>query len=340
MPKDTFPHLLSPLRVGRVDIRNRALSGPHGTGFGTNGTINDRHIAYHLERARGGVGLIILEATAVDHSPIIAGSGAGRSMRNADDGVIEPYRRLADALHAEGTAVFCLLSHSGRNTTMSADGVPPVAPSPVPMDRSNDIPHELEIEEIEGIREAFAAAAVRCKKGGLDGVALSFAHGNLVQEFLSPVGNDRTDRYGGSEENRLRLAREVLEAVRKAVGPDYTFGIRFSLAEIIEGGYTLEDGLRYAQMMIEWGKLDFIDISAGTNSSMRSRSFHYPTIATPARPLVPLARAMKQKTGIPVFTVGKLADPEEAEGILAAGEADMVSMVRAYRRTRNHQEDH
>ncbi len=324
-----FPHLLSPLTIGQITVRNRAFSSAHGTGFGGNGLLTERHIEYHRARARGGIGLIVIEATSIDDSPIGAGV-AGANLRNTSDAVLPLYQRIADAVHAESTKIFCLLSHSGRNTVMGSQGQPPLAPSAIPMDRTRDIPHALEREEIAAIIAAFAAAARRCRDGGLDGVELSFTHGNLVQQFLSPASNKRDDEYGGSTENRLRLAREVLQAVRAAIGPHFTFGIRYSADELIADGYRLEDGIGFAQRMVEWGALDFLDVSAGTNSSMWSRSIHYPTIASPARPLVPLAQAIRAAVPVPVFCIGKLADPAEAEAILAAGQADMVGMTRAH----------
>ncbi len=328
MSEQDYQHLLSPLKIGTFTVRNRAVFGAHGTGFATNGTVADRLIAYQMERARGGAGLVILEATGVDESPIGVTS-VGRNLRNIDETVLPGYRRIADAVHGENTRVFVLLSHSGRNNMMGGDGTPPKAPSALSMDRTRDVPHELEIDEIEAIVQAFANAARRCRDGGLDGASISFAHGNLVQEFISPFANRRSDRYGGSEENRLRMAREVLQAARAAVGPDFALGIRFSAAELIPGGYTLEDGARFAPLFVEWGKLDFIDVTAGDNADMRSRSFHYPTISTPAMPLVPLARRIKEAVDVPVFAVGKIGDADEAEAIVARGDADMVVMVRA-----------
>lgn len=329
MTASDFPHLLSPFTIGQVTVRNRAFSSAHGTGFGGNGLITERHIEYHRARARGGIGLIVIEATSVDDSPIGAGTG-GANLRNTSDAVLPAYQRIADAIHAEGAKIFCLLSHSGRNTVMGAQGQPPVAPSPIPMDRTRDIPHALEREEIAAIVAAFAAAARRCRDGGLDGVELSFTHGNLVQQFLSPASNKRNDEYGGNTENRLRLAREVLQAVRTAIGHDFTFGIRYSADELIEDGYGIDEGVAFAKRMVDWGALDYLDVSAGTNSSMWSRSIHYPTISSPPRPLVHLAKAIRTAVEVPVFCIGKLSDPAEAEAIVAAGEADMVGMTRAH----------
>lgn len=324
----SYKHLLSPITVGNREIRNRSVSTAHGTGYAVDGRVSDQLIAYHVARAQGGIGLIILEATGVDSAPI--GAKGGSYLRNSDETAIPGYRRLAKAVHDEGTTVYTMLSHSGRNTVMGINGTPPLAPSPIPFDRSRDIPRALEIDEIAQITRAFAEAAARSREGGLDGVELSYCHGNLVQQFLSPLTNIREDEYGGSEENRLRFARETLQAVRKAVGDDFTLGIRFSADELVPGGYTIEDGVRYARMMAEWGKLDFINVSAGTNGSMWSRAIHYPTIATPEKRLVPYSKAIKAVVGIPVFCVGKITDPAEAEGILAAGEADMVGMTRAH----------
>ena len=328
MRASDFRHILSPIKIGNVTIRNRILSSGHGTSFGTDGLPNDRHLHYHAERAKGGIGLIIMEATGVDESPISASGKA--HLQNVDDRIIPRYRRIADAVHEHGAKIFTMLSHSGRNTSMDAEGMPPVAPSPIPMDRTRDIPHELEVHEIDAIVRAFAAAAVRCKAGGLDGVDLSFAHGNLATQFLSPLSNRRTDRYGGSEENRLRFAHKVLEATRAAVGPDYVVGIRLSADELVEGGYTLEDILRIVPGLVERGELDFVNASAGTNADMWSRSIHYPTIYSPSRPLVHLASAVKEVIDVPVFCVGKIADPAEAEYIVAHGLADMVAMTRAH----------
>src|SRR2546421_3793626 len=156
-----FAHLLSPIQIGGLTIRNRVLSTGHGTSFATDGLPNQRHLAYHLERARGGIGLIVLEATGVDGAQISAAGAA--DLQNVDDRIVPRYRMLADAIHAEGAALFTMLSHSGRNTTMSAEGVPPVAPSPIPMDRTRDVPHELEPDEIAAIIQAFAAAAGRAR---------------------------------------------------------------------------------------------------------------------------------------------------------------------------------
>ncbi len=324
----SFTRLLSPLTIGRNTIRNRAMSTAHGTGYAVDGKVSDQLIAYQVARAKGGIGLIVMEATGVDASPI--GAKGGSYLRNSDDSVIPGYRRISQALHDEGAVVYTMLSHSGRNTTMGINGAPPRAPSPIPFDRARDIPRPLEAEEIAGIVRAFADAAVRAREGGIDGVELSYTHGNLVQQFLSPLTNIREDDYGGSEENRLRLAREILEAVRSAVGDDYTLGIRFSADELVPGGYTIEDGVRYAKMMVEWGRLDFVNVSAGTNGSMWSRSIHYPSISMPEKVLVPYSRQVKQAVEVPVFCIGKISDPAEAEGILAAGEADMVGMTRAH----------
>lgn len=323
-----YTHLLSPIAVGRNTIRNRSMSTAHGTGYAVDGKVSDQLIEYHLARARGGIGLIVMEATGVNASPI--GAKGGSYLRNSDDSVLPGYRELSQALHDEGTTVFTMLSHSGRNTTMGMNGTPPRAPSPIPFDRARDIPRPLEIDEIKGIVKAFADAACRAREGGLDGVELSYTHGNLVQQFLSPLTNFREDEYGGSEENRLRMAREVLEAVRTAIGDDYTLGIRFSADELVPGGYTIEDGVRYARMMVEWGRLDYVSVSAGTNGSMWSRAIHYPSISTPEKVLIPYSKRVKQAIDVPVFCIGKITDPAEAEGILAAGEADVVGMTRAH----------
>jgi len=329
MNKSEFACLLSPLKVGDIEIRNRALSTAHNTGYSIGGKIGPRQIEYHRSRAKGGIGLIIFGTISADGSPITV-RGSGGAVEVTNDGVIKQYQELVDAVHAEGAKIFCLISHSGSVTNMGPNGEPPLAPSPIPMDRSRDIPHDMEIDEIETIVEAFAASANRCKAGGFDGVEFSFTHGNLVQQFMSPSTNKRSDEYGGTEENRLRFAKEVLQTARDSLGPDYILGIRFSATEVIPDGYNLDDGVRFAKKLVDWGKLDFLDVSAGTNNNMKSRSFHYPTISSKPQPLVPFARAMKEAVSVPVFCVGKIAAPAEAEAILRAGDADLVGMTRAH----------
>lgn len=320
-----FENLLSPIKLGNCTIRNRIVSSAHRTSLASSGRMTPQFIAYHVERARGGCGLIITEATTVDaKSPVGA-----KNLLNINEDIIQDYKALADALHAEGAAICAMLAHLGRNVLTGPNGEPARASSMIPMDRSQDPPHQLEIFEIEEIVCAFAQAAERCKRGGLDAVEISFAHGTLVQDFLSPYSNYRTDAYGGSEENRLRFAREVLVACRAAIGPDFPFGIRFTADEFVANGYHLDDGQRYARAFVEWGKLDFIDVSAGTNSSSWSRSVHYPTIASPKNALVPLAAAIKEVVSIPVITVGKIGLPQDAEEIIANGQADLVAMTRA-----------
>ncbi len=316
---------LTPLPLRHLTLRNRIFSSGHGTGFGVGGTVGARHIAYHRARARGGLALIVTEATGIDDAPLRA-----YNIRNTSDAILPGYRGLADAVHEEGAAVFALLSHTGRNQVMDAEGNPPRAATDVPMDRTRDVPHRLDPDEIEAVIAAFAAAARRCREGGLDGVELSFTHGNLAQEFLSPWSNDRDDDWGGSEANRLRFPRRVLEACRAAVGADFILGIRYTADELVPGGYGLDDGLRYAKLFVDWGALDFLDVSAGTNANMWSRSIHYPVIASPPRPLVHLAAAVKAVVDVPVFCVAKIATIDAADAIVAAGEADMVAMTRAH----------
>ena len=316
---------LFPLQLRHLTLRNRIFSSGHGTGFGVGGTVGERHIAYHRARARGGLALIVTEATGIDDAPL-----RSYNIRNTSDAILPGYRGLADAVHAEGAAVFALLSHTGRNQVMDADGNAPRAATDVPMDRTRDVPHRLDPDEIEAVIAAFAAAARRCREGGLDGVELSFTHGNLAQEFLSPWSNDRDDDWGGSEANRLRFPRRVLEACRAAVGADFILGIRYTADELVPGGYGLDDGLRYAKLFVDWGALDFLDVSAGTNANMWSRSIHYPVISSPPRPLVHLAAAVKAVVDVPVFCVAKIATIDEADAIVAAGEADMVAMTRAH----------
>ena len=320
-----LPRLFSPLKLGEITLRNRIVSTAHSTGLSEGTSIGDRVLAYYTARARGGVGLIITGSTSVHPSST---SKLMPALANWDDSVIEPYRKLAAAVHPHGTRIFAQLNHAGA---LSGGGKleRTVAPSAIDSELSSATPHELSIEEIAEIVAAFAAAARRAREGGLDGVELHGGHGNLIQQFLSPLTNRRIDDYGGSPAKRRRFALEVAGAVRAAVGPKFVVGLRISAEEDHPGGLALDDTREIAPAIVEAGKLNYVNVTSGSDLSAWSQVHHYAPMYLPSGHLRRLARGIREAVAVPVICVGRIVDPRDAEAILEAGDADLVGMTRA-----------
>lgn len=321
-----LPRLFSPLKIGGITLRNRIVSTAHSTGLSEGTEIGDRVIAYYTARARGGVGLVITGSTSVHPSST---SKLMPALANWDRSIIAPYRRLAAAVHAHGTRVFAQLNHAGALSGAGDKLHRIVAPSAVDLELGGDTPHALTIPEIEEIVAAFAAAAVRARDAGLDGVELHGGHGNLIQQFLSPLTNRRDDDYGGAPENRLRFALEVARAVRAAVGPDFVVGLRLSAEEDHPGGLTLADTRGFAPAIVEAGRLDYVNVTSGSDLTAWSQAHHYAPMYLPSGHMRRLAREIRKAVSVPVLCIGRIVDPRDAEAILEAGDADLVGMTRA-----------
>jgi 2,4-dienoyl-CoA reductase-like NADH-dependent reductase (Old Yellow Enzyme family)/thioredoxin reductase len=322
-----YPHLLSPLKIGPKTVRNRVLVTAHVPGLADQGMPGDRYIAYHRTRARGGVGLQLTGATPI-HSSTAHSEAAG--LVNIDDRIVPGYRRLADAVHEEGGCILAQLAHYGATISAGEAGAPLWAPSARPSELVRQTPHEMTVSEIGEIVQAFAAAARRARNGGLDGVEILGAFGLLVAAFMSPYSNTRTDAYGGSLDNRLRFAFEVIDAVREAAGPDRIVGMRIAGDEFVEGGN--DDGAmqKIAVRLEATRKLDYLNVIASNNLDRVYRAVHWPPTPAPHGLFVPLAAGIKKIVKLPVFTTGRIVDPDHAERIVAAGQADMVGMTRAH----------
>ncbi len=318
-----FPHLLSPIRLGKLEIRNRVVLTGHGTGMPEDGTPNERLIAYYEERAKGEVGLIMLGSQQVHpSSPGITGL-----LCNYDDRIIPGLARLARRVQAHGTRVFGYLSHMGLAT--SARPEPLWSASAVFEGKYAEVAHAMTLEEIAIIVAAHAAAARRCIEAGLDGIEVHCGHGLLVQQFLSPLTNHRTDAYGGPPENRARFAREILAAVRQAIGPDVPLGIRCSGDELVPGGLTAADMAAIVPMLVAAGALDYVDVSAGTDGDLVSNMLHEPPMGIPPGPYRSVARRIRDVAGVPVIHATRIHTPEFAEEMLESGDADMAGICRA-----------
>jgi len=319
-----YEFLFRPLEIGRLTVPNRIFSSAHATLFGdADGLMTERHAAYYEARARGGVGLIITGAQVVSPYSVPASPHMDRCI---DDRQIPCYRWVTDAVHRHGTKIFAQLWHFGRQGSACTSMLPLQAASSAPCPLLGETPKEMEREDIERTVAEFAAAAVRCREGGFDGIELHGAHGYLFSSFLSPASNFRTDEYGGTLENRVRFALEVIAAVRKAVGDDFALGFKLSADELLPGGITLEEAREIARLLENPGGVDFVDVSVGAYGSL-------PLIIAPMYvPLgfaVPYAAAIKEVVDVPVFAIHRIKEPVQAEEILRNGQADMVAMTRA-----------
>lgn len=320
MSQKQFPKLFEPGRIGSLKLKNRLVMPPMATNFALkDGTVTDRQIDYYEERAKGGVGLVIVEISCVD-SPV--GKGTARQIAIDDDRFIPDLSKLAEAIKRHGARAAIQIHHAGRQTSAQWTGHQPVAPSPIPVP-GGEQPRELTLSEIATLVTRFAEAAGRAKKAGFDGVEIHGAHGYLISQFLSPLSNRRRDAYGGDVEKRARFLLEVIKAIRGRVGRGYPVWCRLSAMEIgVEGGITLEETQVVAQLAEKAG-VDAIHVSAHAVAPARR-----PPMAQPPCTFVPLAEGVKKVVSVPVITVGRIP-PELGEGVLRDGKADFVSIGRA-----------
>ncbi len=316
--------LFSPVTINGMTLRNRAVMPAMGSGYGnTDGTVSDRLVRYLARRARGGAGLIVTEVCAVTPR----GKGFLRELGAWSDDFIPGLAGLAEAVHREGAKVALQLHHAGRETFSAAAGGTPEAPSPIPSVIMRQPCEEMSGDRIAEVVEAFASAAVRARKAGLDTVEIHGAHGYLLTQFLSPFSNARTDRYGGSEENRMRFVLEVVAAVRRALGDRFPVIVRISADELIKGGYDLEFAKRLAPRLVSAGA-DAIHASVGVYSTPGNLSIA--SMDTEAGFNLFRARAIRERVEVPVIAVGRINDPRLADRAIAAGDADLVSFGRQH----------
>ncbi|MFJ3645436.1 NADH:flavin oxidoreductase/NADH oxidase [Streptomyces murinus] len=326
--------LFEPVTLREVTIPNRVWMPPmcqysaEPAGPLT-GAPNDWHVAHYGARATGGTGLIVVEATAVSPEGRISPYDLGLW----NDTQVEAFRRITRFLSAQGTVPAVQLAHSGRKASTErpwkggapigpeGHGWQPLAPSPLPFAEGHPVPSELTADQITQIAGQFKEAARRALEAGFEVVEIHGAHGYLVHEFLSPHSNHRTDAYGGSYENRVRFALEIVDAVREEWPADKPLFFRVSATDWLEeGGWTADDTVRLARDLRAHG-VDLLDVSTGGNAS---------GVRIPVGPgyQVPFAARVKAETGLPVAAVGLITEAEQAQKILANGEADAVLLGR------------
>ncbi|PNG38407.1 oxidoreductase [Pseudomonas protegens] len=320
-----FPHLFAPLQIRGKRLKNRIMSSGHDTSMPTDNLVNEQLIAYHRARAEGGVGLIVLQVAGVHDSARYT----SHVLMATDDACIDGYRRLAETCHAHGTLVLSQIFHPGREIMESADGLLAVAyaPSAVPNERFRVMPRALDQDMIDEIIQGYADAARRLHQAGLDGVELVASHGYLPAQFINPRVNRRTDGYNGELEQRLRFIREILGAMRASTDAEFIIGLRISADERDPEGLTEDESLAAVQLL--QGQLDYVHIVAGTSASLGGAVHIVPPMAVEAAYLAREAGTFKAKLSIPLFVTGRINQPQEAEAIIAKGQADVCGMTRA-----------
>jgi 2,4-dienoyl-CoA reductase-like NADH-dependent reductase (Old Yellow Enzyme family)/thioredoxin reductase len=322
-----FPRLFAPFRLGPVTLRNRIVSTPHATRFGRDGYVTERYIRYHAEKARGGAGLIQCFGSSSVHpsSPVLDWNG----IRNWDDSSLPTFEAFARAIHAEGAHVMAQITHRGRRGFSGPGERALVSASDVPETENREIPHALDRDEIAEIVRAYAAAARRLQRAGFDGADLCAFARHLIDQFWVPAVNWRTDEYGGSLENRLRFAVEVIGAIRGAVGREFVLGIRVSGDELIPDGLHLDDVIEIVRALDALGQLDYFTVSGSTGETARYHQRLMPFADAAPGVYAPLAARVKREVRAAVIYAGRVVDPRHAERLLAEGTCDLVAMTRA-----------
>ena len=303
-----------PLQLKHFTLRNRIVMPPMATGKAVNGAPGEDLVEYYRVRARGTAMII------VEHEYIMPqGMAHAGQLSMSDDSVIPAYRKLTDAIHEQGAKVIAQINHAGAKA--KDNGFTPVGPSAVAF-QDGMVPAALTQEGIKEIIDAFAAAAVRAKTAGFDGVEIHSAHGYLLNQFYSPIMNHRTDEYAiDTMENRTRIQRETIQAVRQAVGEDYTVAIRFGACDFMENGSEIAD-IPEAVRWLESAGIDFIDMTAGMMGFLRPGH-------TEAGYLKDLGLAAKSVAAVPILLTGGVTKPEQAESLLQEGAADLIGVGRA-----------
>jgi 2,4-dienoyl-CoA reductase-like NADH-dependent reductase (Old Yellow Enzyme family)/thioredoxin reductase len=318
----TFPLLFSPFKLGSMQLKNRIVLPPMGTGLGEpGGFVSQRTLDYYEARAKGGTGLIIVEGSAPGTK-----CQFGAQLCLGSDKHIDGWKRLAETVHKQGAKIAVQLMHGGNQLV---DGkLTQVSPSPIICLHRNigiggQPPHQLNYDEIAEIVQWHADAARRAKEAGLDGVEIHGAHQYIIASFLSGASNGRTDEYGGTPEKKARFAIEILQASRKAVGPDFLLWIRLNAQEYgVPNGVTIEETKTIVPMLVEAGA-QAIHVSAYGAGSFSTKA---PISDTPGA-ILPLAVEVKKVTKVPVIAVGRL-DSETGEQALKEGKADLIALGR------------
>jgi len=306
-----------------MTLHNRIVFSAHLTNYAEDFHPSERHAYYYRERARGGAGLIITE----EHSVHPTDHPYEKLIHAFKPEVIPGYRRITEMVHTEGAKILAQINHNGGQASGMFTRQPAWAPSAVADPLFREVPKAIELEDIRQVIQGYAKVAGHTQQGGFDGVELQCSHSSLVRQFLSRHNNRRTDAYGGGLENRMRLLREIVAAIRQAVGRDYVIGIRLCGDELIRDGIVLNEAVETAKILEADGQIDYNNTIIGTATHtlyMIEASMHIP----PGYALY-IPSAIRKGVKLPVIGVGRIKDPVQAERVLSEGHADLVGIVRA-----------
>ena len=333
-----YPRLFSPLTIGSITLRNRIVMAPHGVIFaGGYGPGADRVVDYHIERAKGGAGLLVMSNFLMLPSWCELASWGGNLKTSPlgnldlanDESMLPAYRRLVDGVRGNGARFISQLNASGRQLHSPGVinfGIPLLAPSAIPCPKTREIPREMTRCDIDEYIQVFADASANMLAAGADGVEVFAAQGYLISEFLSPNANHRSDAYGGLLINRMRFLLEIIQAIRSRVGRDFVVGVRLNSDDYEEGGVDLPMAREIAGTLAQTGLVDYFNISGMTNSLFPG---WIGDINAPEAQFAGRAGAIKAAVDLPVCVASRIESAEQAEGILEAGQADMIGMARA-----------
>jgi 2,4-dienoyl-CoA reductase (NADPH2) len=316
------PLIWSPLQIGPVTVRNRIVFSAHLTNYAEDGLPTEQHAAYYAARAAGGAGLIITE----EHSTHPTDWPYEKLIHGFHPEVVPGYRRITEAVHRHRVPILAQINHNGGQAGSMYSRLPVWAPSPVADPLFREVPKAVTTAEIAEIVASYGLVAGHCAEGGFDGVELQCSHSSIVRGFLSPATNHRTDDYGGPLEHRARILLEIVAEVRRVIGPDLALGVRLCGDELIEGGTTIDEAVRVAQMVEATGQVDYINTSIGVATAslfMIEASMHIP----PGYSMF-IPSAIREAVDLPVVGVGRFKDPLQAERALSEGQCDLVGVVR------------
>ncbi len=317
-----YKNLFSPLRLGSAQIPNRICLLAHRTNFARIGLLTQQHIAYYRRRAQGGCGLIILGELTVhlDDRPVESVIQAGRPE------AMEGFRRLTTAVHEFDTRIFAQLKHHGFQSSGAISRKATWGPSAISDIVFGETCKPMESEDMAEIVDAFVRAADQIKQAGFDGLEIDMGPESLLRQFLSPISNHREDAYGGNSENRMRFPIQVITAVRKAVGREFTVGVCLCADEKFWGGISGDDAVQTAQALENAGLADYFNVSVGTYYNLH---LIMPPMHIPEGFTVEAAERIKQSVFRPVITSYQIGFPAMAETLISEGRTDMVGFVRA-----------
>ena len=318
----SYRYLWTPLQLGPVTARNRIVFSAHLTNYARDGKPTEQHAAYYAARAAGGAGLIITE----EHSTHPTDWPYEKLIHGFHRDVIPGYQTITEAVHRHRVPIFAQINHNGGQASSMYSRLPVWAPSAVADPLFREVPKAVTHAEIDEIVAGYALVAEHCAEGGFDGIELQCSHSSIVRGFLSQATNKRTDQYGDTIENRARLLVEIVAAVRKVIGTRLALGVRLCGDELIEGGTTIDDAVRIAQIAEATGQVDYINTSIGVATAslfMIEASMHIP----PGYAMF-IPSAFRKAVDLPVVGVGRFKDPLQAERAIADGHCDLVGVVR------------